>query len=253
MNESFHVVIPARYASTRLPGKALLDIAGKPMVRHVWERACASRAQEVVVATDDARIAEAASSFGALVCITSAEHGSGTDRAAEVALRRGWAEDAVVVNVQGDEPLIPPANIDQVAGNLFRHEHMQMATLSEPLEAQALHDPNVVKVVTAADGRALYFSRATIPWHRDAFATARDLMPDTGLLQRHIGIYAYRAAFLARFVDFGPCVLETTEALEQLRALFHGFAVHVAPAREVPGPGIDTQADLEKVRALMSA
>jgi 3-deoxy-manno-octulosonate cytidylyltransferase (CMP-KDO synthetase) len=247
------IVIPARYASSRLPGKILRDLGGKPMVQHVWERAVQSRVGQVFIATDDARIADVAKAFGAQVEMTAADHASGTDRLAEVATRLQLADDQIVVNVQGDEPLIPPAIIRQVADNLAARSDMQMATLAEPLSAEEFHDPGAVKVVSNRFGQALYFSRATIPWHRDAFAKNLEAMPATDLLRRHVGIYAYRAGFLASFVTSGPCALEQAEALEQLRALYHGAAIHVADAVEAPGPGVDTEADLQRAAALLQA
>jgi 3-deoxy-manno-octulosonate cytidylyltransferase (CMP-KDO synthetase) len=247
---SYTVVIPARHGSTRLPGKPLLDIAGKPMVQRVWEQARLSGASEVVIATDDRRILEVAEGFGALACLTSAAHPSGTDRLQEVAAHFGWEDDRIVVNVQGDEPLIPPTVIDQVAGNLAAHERAGIATLCEGITSLAeLVDPNAVKVVFAADGMALYFSRATIPWPRDEFAAGQQVMPPRGSWYRHIGIYAYRTAFLHEYVTWQPAPLEQLEQLEQLRALYNGVAIHVAPAcAEVPG-GVDTRADLDAVRA----
>ncbi|QEY62384.1 3-deoxy-manno-octulosonate cytidylyltransferase [Metapseudomonas lalkuanensis] len=254
MTQAFTVVIPARYASTRLPGKPLQDIAGKPMVRHVWEQARRSAAQRVVVATDDARIVEACGAFGAEVLLTRVDHNSGTDRLAEVASQLGLASDAIVVNVQGDEPLIPPAIIDQVAANLAAHPEAGIATLAEPIEdVQALFNPNVVKVVADLNGLALTFSRAPLPWARDAFAVSRDQLPADVPYRRHIGIYAYRAGFLHDFVTWGPCWLENTECLEQLRALWHGVRIHVADALEAPPAGVDTPEDLERVRRLLGA
>lgn len=254
MTQAFTVVIPARYASTRLPGKPLQDIAGKPMVRHVWEQARRSAAQRVVVATDDARIVEACGAFGAEVLLTRVDHNSGTDRLAEVASQLGLASDAIVVNVQGDEPLIPPAIIDQVAANLAAHPEAGIATLAEPIEdVQALFNPNVVKVVADLNGLALTFSRAPLPWARDAFAVSRDQLPADVPYRRHIGIYAYRAGFLHDFVTWGPCWLENTECLEQLRALWHGVRIHVADALEAPSAGVDTPEDLERVRRLLGA
>ena len=247
------VVIPARLASTRLPGKVLRQLAGKPMIQHVWERALASEIGDVFIATDDEQVADVARGFGAQVQMTAATHASGTDRIAEVATARGWPGDTVVVNVQGDEPLIPPANIRQVAENLLRQPTMQMATLTEPLAADELHDPSAVKVAVSAAGKALYFSRATIPWYRDEFATDVKQLPNNSLLRRHIGIYAYRASYLADFVAAQPCPLEQAEALEQLRALFHGASIHVEDAREAPGPGVDTEADLARAEALLAA
>lgn len=254
MKPAFTVVIPARYASSRLPGKPLQDIAGKPMIRHVWEQACRSSAQRVVVATDDARIVEACREFGADVLLTRPDHESGTDRLAEVAAALGLAADAIVVNVQGDEPMIPPAVIDQVAANLAAHPEAAIATLAEPLEdAQALFNPNVVKVLSDINGLALTFSRAPLPWARDDFAQNRTALPADVPYRRHIGIYAYRAGFLADFVAWGPCWLESTECLEQLRALWYGQRIHVADAIEAPPAGVDTPEDLQRVRRLLGA
>ncbi|UUD64777.1 3-deoxy-manno-octulosonate cytidylyltransferase [Pseudomonas seleniipraecipitans] len=254
MSNAFTVVIPARYASTRLPGKPLQDIAGKPMIQHVWEQACKSSAGQVVVATDDARIVDACHGFGAQVILTRADHNSGTDRLAEVAAALGLAADAIVVNVQGDEPLVPPAIIDQVAANLAANPQAAIATLAEPIsDVAALFNPNVVKVATDRNGLALTFSRAPLPWARDAFAADRDSLPADVPYRRHIGIYAYRAGFLQDFVAWGPCWLENTECLEQLRALWHGVRIHVADALEAPPAGVDTQEDLDRVRRLLGA
>lgn len=254
MTTAFTVVIPARYASTRLPGKPLQLIAGKPMVQWVWEQACKSGAERVVVATDDARILEACAGFGAQAILTRADHESGTDRLAEVAQALGLGADAIVVNVQGDEPLIPPQVIDQVAANLAAHAEARMATLAEPIETvEALFNPNIVKVVSDQAGLALTFSRSTLPWARDALAKAPDVLPAGVPYRRHIGIYAYRAGFLQDFVAWGPCWLEQTEALEQLRALWHGVRIHVADALIAPPTGVDTPEDLERVRRLLEA
>lgn len=254
MSTAFTVVIPARYASTRLPGKPLQDIGGKPMIQHVWEQARKSSAQRVVVATDDARIVEACQGFAAEVVLTRVDHNSGTDRLAEVASALGLSNDAIVVNVQGDEPLIPPAVIDQVAANLAAHSEAAIATLAEPIDdVAALFNPNVVKVVTDKNGLALTFSRAPLAWARDAFAVSREQLPAGVPYRRHIGIYAYRAGFLHNFVAWGPCWLEDTECLEQLRALYHGERIHVADALEAPQAGVDTQEDLERVRRLLGA
>jgi 3-deoxy-manno-octulosonate cytidylyltransferase (CMP-KDO synthetase) len=253
---SFTVIIPARFGSTRFPGKPLADIAGKPMIQHVYERACLSDATRVLVATDDARIADAARGFGAEVCMTSADHPSGTDRLQEVVASLGMADDEIVVNVQGDEPLIPPAIINQVAANLAANPQAGIATLSEPVEDIAgLLNPNVVKVVTDRFGMALYFSRASIPWPRDAFATAggREQMPAGFEWQRHIGIYGYRVQLLNDFVQWPPAAVENTECLEQLRALWNGARIHVAVAAELPPPGVDTPEDLERLRILLGA
>lgn len=254
MSQAYTVVIPARYASSRLPGKPLQDIAGKPMIQHVWEQASKSTAQQVVVATDDARIVAACEGFGAQVVMTRADHNSGTDRLAEVASQLGLAADAIVVNVQGDEPLIPPAIIDQVARNLAAHPQAGIATLAEPISGiEALFNPNVVKVVSDKTGLALTFSRAPIAWARDAFAQSRETLPADVPWRRHIGIYAYRAGFLQDFVAWGPCWLEDTECLEQLRALWHGVRIHVDDALEAPPAGVDTAEDLERVRRILGA
>lgn len=259
---SFRVVIPARFASTRLPGKPLADIAGKPMIAHVWERACASRAVEVIIASDDQRVLEAAAAFGADTERTSPHHPSGTDRIAEVAERRAWPDDCVVVNVQGDEPLLPEAVVDQVAANLIANPDAGMSTLAEPIhERSRVFDPNVVKVVTRADGFALYFSRAPIPFDRASFAesgsaagaSAEVGAATSGHWRRHLGIYAYRVGLLRRFVTWPPALLEQVEMLEQLRVLHAGVGIHVADAcAPVPG-GVDTPDDLERVRALLAA
>ncbi|UVE19233.1 3-deoxy-manno-octulosonate cytidylyltransferase [Pseudomonas sp. LS44] len=254
MSQAFTVVIPARYASTRLPGKPLQDIAGKPMVQHVWEQARKSQAQRVIVATDDARIVEVCQGFGADVLLTREDHNSGTDRLAEVASQLGLSGDAVVVNVQGDEPMIPPVIIDQVAANLLAHAEAAISTLAEPIDAAAtLFNPNVVKVLTDINGLALTFSRAPLPWARDDFAVSREQLPAGIPYRRHIGIYAYRAQFLHDFVTWGPCWLENCESLEQLRALWHGVRIHVADALQAPPTGVDTAEDLERVRRLLGA
>lgn len=249
---SYTVVIPARYGSSRLPGKPLLDIAGKPMVQRVWEQAVQSQAQQVVIATDDDRIFEAATGFGAQVCMTSAEHPSGTDRLQQVARELSLDAEHIVVNVQGDEPLIPPAVIDQVAANLQRAPQAGIATLCEEINTlEDLTNPNVVKVVSDSNGMAMYFSRATIPWPREEFMVEEKAMPTAGQWFRHIGIYAYRTEFLHHFVTWSPAPQELLEHLEQLRALHHGVGIHVACAvQAVPG-GVDTQQDLDDVRQLL--
>lgn len=249
---SYSVVIPARYGSTRLPGKPLLDIAGKPMVQRVWEQAALSGADEVIIATDDQRIAQVAKAFGANVCLTDPAHPSGTDRLQQVASLQGWPDDRVVVNVQGDEPLIPPSVIDQVAANLLACSSAGVATLCEPiLDVQELMNPNAVKVVADISGMALYFSRAAVPWPRDEYAPTMSEMP-AGNWYRHIGIYAYRTEFLHRYISWAPAPLEQLEQLEQLRALYNGVGIHVAAAAlPVPG-GVDTAEDLEAVRALLA-
>lgn len=252
---SFYVVIPARYASTRLPAKPLKDIAGKPMIQHVYERACQSDAVQVIIATDDARIESVAKSFGARVCMTSAAHNSGTDRLQEVAAQLALAPEDIVVNVQGDEPLIPPAVINQVATNLAANQYASVATLSEPIHSlEDFRNPNIVKAVADQQGRALYFSRAPIPWPRDHFAQAEVNSLPTGFpAQRHIGIYAYRVALLNRFITWPQAALESIESLEQLRVLANGEAIHIAEAcAQVPG-GVDTEADLLRVKALLES
>jgi 3-deoxy-manno-octulosonate cytidylyltransferase (CMP-KDO synthetase) len=248
----FHVIIPARYASTRLPGKPLQLIAGKPMVQHVWEQARKSGAASVTIATDDPRIVAACEAFGADVVLTREDHPSGTDRLQEVVGKLGLADDACVVNVQGDEPLIPPVVIDQVAGSLLAHPEAGIATLAEPIEdTESLFNPNAVKVVSDQQGFALYFSRAPIPWCRDAFASGPADLPAGIPFRRHIGIYAYKVGFLHDYVTWPASPLESAESLEQLRALWFGVRIHVADACTTLPAGVDTQADLERVRALL--
>lgn len=246
----FVVAIPARYASTRLPGKPLLDIGGRPMIAHVVERALQAGAREVVVATDDARIAAAVSDLGIAVCMTDPGHASGTDRLAECAGQRGWADDQIVVNLQGDEPLAPSAAIRAVAA-LLDQGQAPMATLAAAFSDTAtLFDPNCVKVVFDAGGRALMFSRAPLPWHRDRFARDRTSgLPCPAF--RHIGMYAYRVGALKAFAAMPRSELEEIEALEQLRVLQAGWTILVAPT-PVPVPaGVDTAEDLKRVRALL--
>ncbi|MDO8959580.1 MAG: 3-deoxy-manno-octulosonate cytidylyltransferase [Rhodocyclaceae bacterium] len=251
---SFRVVIPARYASTRLPGKPLADIAGKPMVVRVAEAAQRSGATEVIVATDDARVLDAVAAHGHAVTLTRADHPSGTDRIAEVARLFGWSDEAIVVNLQGDEPLIDPASVAAVARALENDGAAAMATAAHAITDLAeFMNPNVVKVVTAASGRALYFSRAPIPWHRDGLANQpRNLPADFGA-RRHIGLYAYRVSFLHRYGALDPAPIEQWEALEQLRALWHGFPIQVIDYPHLPAPGVDTPADLARVRAVFAA
>jgi 3-deoxy-manno-octulosonate cytidylyltransferase (CMP-KDO synthetase) len=250
----FRVVVPARYDSVRLPGKALRQIAGKPMVQWVYERARAAGAFEVLIATDDARILDAARAFGAEAVMTSAAHVSGTDRIAEVAAARGWPERDIVVNLQGDEPLMPPALIAQVAELLDAAPAAQIATLATALgSVEELLDTNVVKVVTDGGGRALYFSRAPIPWNRTGTDADLASQTDAGGARRHLGIYAYRVGPLKRLAALAPGALEQREKLEQLRALENGFHIQVADAREAPGPDVNTPADLARVTALLGA
>lgn len=252
----FNIVIPARFGATRLPGKPLLPIHGRPLIAWVCDRARASGAGEVLVATDDPRIADACTGLGVAVAMTRADHRSGSERISEVVAQRGWAPDTIVVNVQGDEPCMPAALIDQVAAALATHPHADMATLGTPIRSpQDLFDPNVVKLVAGADGLALYFSRAPIPWHRDAFAAGvapAALPADTPFL-RHLGLYAYRAGFLGRYVTWPAAPLELAESLEQLRVLWHGGRIAVAVAAAVPGPGVDTPADLDRAAAWLAA
>lgn len=244
---SYLVVIPARYASTRLPGKPLADIAGKPMIQRVAERAGLSGAERVLVATDDSRIVDALEGTDIQCLMTRADHPSGTDRLAEVAQQLGLKEDDILVNVQGDEPLIPPAVIDQVASNLASHPECAAATLSWQIETrEEFMETSAVKVVSDGQGKALYFSRAAIPWPRDLDISAPEL-PGEFRPQRHLGIYAYRAGLLAQFVTWQPAPLEVLESLEQLRILHRGLSIHVEPACEAVPAGVDTPHDLQRV------
>lgn len=248
----FKVVIPSRYQSTRLPGKPLLEIAGKPMIQHVVEQAQGSDANEVIVATDDQRIFEAVKAFGGEVCMTSDQHQSGTDRLAEVVQQYGWPDDEIIVNVQGDEPEMPATLINQVAYDMASHKDAVMTTLSTPIEhSQDVFDPNVVKLVTDEKGYALYFSRAAIPWQRDEFASAQQAENVMQHFARHIGLYAYRAGFLQEYIQWSSSPLEQQESLEQLRVLWHGKKIHVSQATESPGVGVDTAEDLERVKRQM--
>jgi 3-deoxy-manno-octulosonate cytidylyltransferase (CMP-KDO synthetase) len=239
MTTAFKIVIPARYASSRLPGKPLRLLAGRPMLQHVYERARASGAQEVVIATDDKRISAAAVGF--------------TERLAEVVATRGWGDEVIVVNLQGDEPLMSPVLIDQVAVDLGTHQSASITTLAYPLKASENEtDPHIVKVVVDREGYALYFSRAPIPWHRDPLETGSGL-PGANPLLHHIGLYAYRARFLRDYSRLETSPLELFEKLEQLRALWHGLKIHVGIAETAPAPGVDTEADLARVeRVLLS-
>ena len=244
----FSVIIPARYASTRFPGKPLADIRGKPMVVRVAERARASGAAEVLIATDDARIARAAAQHGWPAIMTRRGHASGTDRLAEVAARRRFRPGHIVVNVQGDEPLIAPSLIRKVAAGLARHPDAAMATACQPIaHARELRNPNVVKVALDREGYALYFSRAPIPWARDAFARGISRVPRGLPVYRHLGIYAYRAGFLRAFTRLKPAAIEHFEALEQLRALAHGHRIHCSITSAAPHAGVDTPADLKRL------
>ncbi|OYY75562.1 MAG: 3-deoxy-manno-octulosonate cytidylyltransferase [Gammaproteobacteria bacterium 28-57-27] len=247
---SYKLVIPARYASTRLPGKPLLEIEGKPLVQHVLEAARHAQAEEIVLATDDARIAEVGERLDVRVVMTSPEHSTGTDRLAEVVQIMGWADDAIVVNLQGDEPLIPPALLDRLAANLLHYPQAGIATLCTPIHhARDMFDPHVVKVVRDRSGLALYFSRAPIPWERDRFGVEEGAAHEHGF--RHLGLYAYRAGFLRDFATWPEAPIEGLEKLEQLRALWHGVRIHVDVVDEPPGHGVDTQDDLLRVAALL--
>jgi 3-deoxy-manno-octulosonate cytidylyltransferase (CMP-KDO synthetase) len=248
----FIVAIPARYGSTRLPAKPLRAIGGVPMVVRVAQRALQAGAGQVVVAVDDGRVAEALAGQGVDVCMTRADHASGSDRLAEVAAHYGWADDAIVVNLQGDEPFAPAAGIREVARALAEDD-APMATLATPVtDVHELFDPNVVKLVRGADGRALYFSRAPLPWARDAFAADRDTLPEGVPFLRHIGIYAYRAGFLGRYTGLSRTPLEQAESLEQLRVLEHGFPIAVRLTPAPFPPGIDTEADLARAERWLS-
>lgn len=246
---AFKIVIPARYASSRLPGKPLADICGKPMVVRVLERVRGAGADEVCVATDHDGVAEAVRGAGGSVVLTRADHPSGTDRLAEVVAKLGWDDETLVVNVQGDEPLIDPALVGKVAQVLADDVEASIATASHPIDdPDEIFNPNVVKVVCDRQEHALYFSRASIPWARDAFADGARSLPAGFAMQRHVGLYAYRAAFLRRYADLEPSPIEHWEALEQLRALWHGYRIRVLTIDGAPPAGVDTQADLERVR-----
>ena len=250
---SFTVIIPARYASSRLPRKPLADIAGKPMIQHVWEKAQQAGTNRVIIATDHEEIEQVAKTFGAEVCMTSTEHNSGTERLSEVIEKMAIADDEIIVNVQGDEPLIPPVIIQQVAQNLAENQ-VNMATLAVKLETkEELFNPNCVKVVTDQKGMALYFSRAAIPFARDHCTDCDDAFVASQPYLRHIGIYAYRAKFVNQYIRWQPTVLEKLESLEQLRALWYGEKIHVELAKEAPQVGVDTLEDLERVRAILTA
>ena len=255
---AFHVVIPARYASTRLPGKPLLDIVGRTMIQRVVERACASSADQVLVATDDARIAAAVHDprrpSAPIAVMTDPSLPSGTDRVAAVAAGRGWNDATVVVNVQGDEPFLPPILIEQTAALLERDPAAGIATLAAPIaNLEEFLDPNVVKVVIAHDATALYFSRAPIPWTRDGAPRGLGSQREFAGALRHIGIYAYRVGALRRITAMPPSALETCERLEQLRALENGVRIAVGRCVELPEPGVDTEADLQRARRKAAA
>lgn len=247
----YQIVIPARYGSTRLPGKPLADLRGKPMIVRVVEAARRTRAAGIWVATDDVRVADAVKQHGFDAVLTRPDHATGTDRIAEVAESRNWPDSTVVVNVQGDEPLIDPTLIDSVASALVDDPAAAIATAAHPLEsAEDFFNPNVVKVVCDAKGCALYFSRAPVPWDRDRFAVGRSELPAGLGARRHIGLYAYRVSFLRRYGKLEQSPLERSESLEQLRALWHGYSIRVIDVAHAPAPGVDTPEDLKRVRHL---
>ena len=251
---AFKLVVPARYASSRLPGKPLADIAGKPMVVRVVEAVAACGADGVWVATDDERVRDAVVAAGHQAVMTRSDHPSGTDRIAEVAEQLGWGDDEIVVNVQGDEPLIDPALVSGVARCLTEDAVAAIATAAHGLaSAEEFFNPNVVKVVCDAQGRAHYFSRAPIPFARDAFAQSRDVLPEGFPALRHIGLYAYRVSFLKRYGSLPSAPTEQWEALEQLRALWHGYSIRVLRCEQAPLPGVDTPEDLARVQAIFAA
>lgn len=251
---TFRVVIPARFASTRLPGKPLADIAGLPMVVRVVEAVRRSGAAEIIVATDDNRVLDAVMAQGYSALMTRVDHASGTDRIAEVAALRGWGDDEIVVNVQGDEPLIDSALVTDVARALLNDREVAIATAAHPITVMDdFLNPNVVKVVTTAARRALYFSRAPIPWHRDGLSDRRDVLPPALQPQRHVGLYAYRVSFLRQYGALAPAPIEQWESLEQLRAMWHGFHIHVIGCAHAPHAGVDTPEDLARVRAHFAA
>ncbi len=246
------IVIPARHGSSRLPGKPLLDIAGKPMIVHVCERALEA-GDAVFVATDDARIAAAVSDLPVTAVMTRADHASGTERIAEVADRLGWPDATRVVNLQGDEPLMQPQLIRQLAAALGDQDSAQMATLAAPIHDRAeAFDPHAVKVVLDRHGHALYFSRAPVPWHRDGFSQPQAPLADSFPWLRHIGIYAYTAGFLRRYINWPASQLESIEALEQLRILWQGERIRVLPVASAPHAGVDTEADLRRVMEILN-
>lgn len=248
----FHVIIPARFGSSRLPGKPLREVAGRPMLAHVYDRACESGASRIIIATDDERIMQAAHEMGAEVVMTRSDHASGTDRVHEVVTLTGWADDVCVVNLQGDEPMLPACLIDQVAVNLENHAEASIATLAEPImDWPDMDNPNVVKVVRDVREYALYFSRAPIPWARDSRAAGAVRWPAEGEFLRHVGLYAYRVGFLHEFVCRPPAVIESLECLEQLRALYAGARIHVDLAACPLPAGVDTEEDLLRVRRFM--
>lgn len=250
----YKIVIPARYASSRLPGKPLIELAGKPMIQHVYERAQETGVAEIVVATDDERIQKTAEAFGAEVLMTNPAHENGTERIAEVVALKGWSDDTVIVNLQGDEPLIPRSLIEQTAAGLLEHPEAGMSSVCTPISsADDGFDPNVVKTVLDKQGFAMYFSRAPIPWDRDLYKTTQDQLTSKLPVYRHIGMYGYRASFLNQYRDMDICPVELAESLEQLRALWYGIKIHMTVIDQAPGHGVDTPDDVTRVEAELAA
>lgn len=250
---SFRIVIPARFASTRLPGKPLRDICGKPMIAHVIERAKQSKAEEVIVATDSKEIADAISNLDVRVCLTRENHQSGTERLSEVIEQLGFDDEQILINLQGDEPMMPPVCLNQVGQALEEDYHVKMATLCTPLtDIDELFDPHAVKVVRDINDFALYFTRAAVPWSRDCFNKTPRELPKNQDYQRHIGLYGYRAGFIRQYLDWQSSDIEKTESLEQLRVLYYGEKIKVITAETPPGPGVDTIEDLNRVCELLS-
>ena len=251
ISSAYHIVIPARFASERLPGKVLLDLAGQSLLQHVWQRACESSAESVIIATDDERVLRAGEAFGAKVVLTGTDHQSGSDRIAECAEKLAWPDEYLVVNLQGDEPLMPPACLDQVAALLDQRQDCEVASLYWPMTgADEVQNPNAVKVVTDSQDRALYFSRAPIPYAR-SFTSIAAAMTAGVEWKRHLGLYAYRLSALRRYTAFAPTPLETSERLEQLRILEKGGRIAMAAACEFIPAGIDTPEDLKRVHELI--
>lgn len=250
----YKIVIPARYASSRLPGKPLIELAGKPMIQHVYERAQETGVAEIVVATDDERIQKTAEAFGAEVLMTDPAHENGTERIAEVVALKGWSDDTVIVNLQGDEPLIPRSLIEQTAAGLLDHPEAGMSSVCTPISSAADgFDPNVVKTVLDKQGFAMYFSRAPIPWDRDLYKATQAQLTSKLPVYRHIGMYGYRASFLNQYRDMDTCPVEMAESLEQLRALWYGIKIHMTIIKQAPGHGVDTPDDVTRVEAELAA
>lgn len=250
---SFSIVIPARFASTRLPGKPLLDICGKPMIAHVIEQAKKSDADEIIVATDSPKIADAISGLDVQICMTHENHQSGTERLSEVIQQLKLDDDQILVNLQGDEPMMPPECLNQVGHALEQDKNLKMATLCTPLaDIEELFNPHSVKVVRDINDFALYFTRAAVPWSKQDFNEKPRKLPNEQDYQRHIGLYGYRAGFIRQYLDWQPCQMEKTESLEQLRVLYYGERIKVLTAKIPPGPGVDTEEDLKRVCDLIS-